>query len=371
MIHSGGLRRSYMSEVPKKRIKRALNRRFLTLVCVILIAVISIFKIPDFITTRHLEELGFSDQAVVAIKQKGLAKAIIDEGLYSEYLDSEIQKDDFKSDYLKLYVYKDALSDDDFLLYDRLIEKGYDEDTVINLYKELNFNELVALLVFDKLESTADYISDCIKNRTTNSDGALILNGDYLHPYSDVKEAPNKGSASVLVSQKYTLDNYIPQKLVPLTSQYASDGVQLENEAYGAFITMCDAMSEQDLHIYALSGYRSYDDQKAIYDAYASSEEADAQTTRPGHSEAQTGLSVIVVDSANESLANFINTPEYAYLKDNAHKFGFIIRYPQNKEAVTGYLATAYQLRYVGIDNATGIYESGLTWEEYYLLYLA
>ncbi len=360
-----------MSEViKKKKIKRALNRRFLALLCIILLAIISLFKIPDFITTRALEDLGFSSEAIKAIKAKNLDKRLIDGKYYSEYLDSEVQKDNFKSDYLELYVWEDSLSDDDFLLYDKLVQKGYSEDAVINLFKELNFNELTPLLVFDNLDSTANYIADCIKNRATNVDGNFHLDGDYLHPYTNINEAKDLNKDTVLVTQKYTLNEYIPQKLVPLTVEYAAEGVELANSAYTAFITMSDAMNESSLYIYAVTGYRSYTDQTELYESYASEEEADQNTPRPGHSETQTGLSVVVVDSANESLSNFVNTGEYTWLKDHAHEYGFIIRYPEGKSSITGYEFTPYQLRYVGTDVATAVYESGLTYEEYYLLYL-
>ncbi len=356
--------------VKKKKIKRALNRRFLALLCIILLAIISLFKIPDFITTRALEDLGFSSGAIRAIKHKNLDRQLIDGQYYSAYLDQEVQKDSFKSEYLELYVWEESLGDDDFLLYDRLVEKGYSEDAVINLFKELNFNELTPLLVYDNLDSTANYIADCIKNRATNINGYFHLDGDYLHPYTQIADAPNLNEDTVLVTPKYSLNDYIPQKLVPLSVEYAADGVELANSAYSAFITMSDAMNESDLYIYAVTGYRSYTDQQALYDSYGSQEEADANTPRPGHSETQTGLSVVVVDSANESLANFVNTSEYTWLKDHAHEYGFIIRYPEGKSSITGYEFTPYQLRYVGTDVAASVYESGLTYEEYYLLYL-
>ena len=345
--------------------------RFMALVTILLIAVISLFKIPDFITTRQLESLGFSETAIDAIKAKNLASTIITNSYYSDYLDQEVSEDDFNSDYLILYVIETSLTEDDFLLYDKLLAKGYSEDAVINLFRELEFNELVPLLVFDLQTTTAAYISDCITNRENNSDGSFILDGDYLNAYENVSESPDIGTSSVLVSKKFSLGEYIPDQLTPLTVQYASDGVQLNYDAYTAFIAMVDAMREEGLYIYALSGYRSYEDQASIYNSYSSTDAADAVTTRAGHSEAQTGLSITIVDSANESLSNFVNTDEYQFIVEHAHEYGFIIRYPENKSSITGYDFIPYQIRYVGVEYATGVYETGLTWEEYYLLYIA
>ncbi len=356
----------------KKQVKqkRVINRWAVVLISAVLLVVISVFKIPSFKKHQALVKLGYTEEAITAIKDQRLTTTIIDNEYYSDYLNQEIVKKNFKKDYLMLYLYRTTLTEDDFLLYDKLIAKGYTKDEVNNLFKELKFYELTPLLVFDKMVDLSMYIEDCHQNNDNNSLAAFKLSHNYLYPYQNVKPAKNIGQANVLVTLKNELGDYKPKKLVPLSYQYAGEGVQIDNLAYDAFIELWKDMMDKDLPIYALSGYRSYDQQAEIYNSYQNPKEADAQSIRPGFGESQTGLDLTVVDSRNEKLSNFGNTEEYKYLAENAHKFGFIIRYPENKATITGYDFIPYQIRFVGKDLAPKIKESGLTYEEYFYLYL-
>lgn len=121
---------------------------------------------------------------------------------------------------------------------------------------------------------------------------------------------------------------------------------------------------KEGLDIHLSSGFRSYDYQKRIYNNYVNAygqATADTFSARPGHSEHQTGLA-IDVNSIDDS---FASTPESAWLESNAHKYGFIIRYPKGKEDITGYKYESWHIRYLGVDTATAVYNSGLTLEEY------
>jgi LAS superfamily LD-carboxypeptidase LdcB len=120
----------------------------------------------------------------------------------------------------------------------------------------------------------------------------------------------------------------------------------------------------QGLNIYLNSGFRSYATQESLYQAYGAKhgqKEADKFSARPGHSEHQTGLAIDV----NTASDDFAGTPEAIWLADHAHEYGFIIRYPQGKENITGYQYEPWHLRYLGIETATSVYNSGLTLEEY------
>lgn len=116
------------------------------------------------------------------------------------------------------------------------------------------------------------------------------------------------------------------------------------------------------------SGYRSYDYQTELYNDYVSREgqaAADTYSARPGYSEHQTGFAFDILDSHG----NLLDGPEYSdaihWLHTHAHEYGFIVRFQPGKEAITGYQAEAWHLRYVG-DKATAIYQSGLSLEEYF-----
>ncbi|MBQ3919205.1 MAG: D-alanyl-D-alanine carboxypeptidase family protein [Oscillospiraceae bacterium] len=153
----------------------------------------------------------------------------------------------------------------------------------------------------------------------------------------------------------------IVNKSYPLPSDY-NPGV--DPEAQKAVDELITAASGEGLNIFVSSGFRSYERQKTIYDQYverSGKTEADTYSARPGYSEHQTGL-CFDLNSIDES---FGDTPEYTWLKDHAHEYGFIIRFPEGKENFTGYMFEPWHIRYLGKDEAKKVYESGLSLEEY------
>jgi LAS superfamily LD-carboxypeptidase LdcB len=131
------------------------------------------------------------------------------------------------------------------------------------------------------------------------------------------------------------------------------------------------AASDAGYKLYGVSGYRSYATQKAIFDKRAAErgeEVANKTSARPGQSEHQTGLAMDISSKAVDYrlVTSFGDTAEGKWVKKNAHRFGFIIRYPKGKETITGYSYEPWHLRYVGITAAKYIYEHGLTLEEYF-----
>ena len=130
------------------------------------------------------------------------------------------------------------------------------------------------------------------------------------------------------------------------------------------FDKMQKAAAAEGLNIYIGSGFRSYDYQVKIYNSMVKAygkEYADRVSARPGHSEHQTGLA-FDLNSIDQS---FADTKESAWVHAHAHEYGFIIRYPKGKESITGYNYEPWHLRYLGLENAQKVYNSGLTLEEY------
>ena len=121
------------------------------------------------------------------------------------------------------------------------------------------------------------------------------------------------------------------------------------------------------------SGYRSETLQTQLYNNYVQAdgqEAADRYSARPGTSEHQTGLTfdVCLQNSLCNLEESFGHTPAGIWIAQNAHNYGFIIRYPSGKETITGYMYEPWHLRYVGVDLATKLANSGLTMEEYFNL---
>ncbi len=153
----------------------------------------------------------------------------------------------------------------------------------------------------------------------------------------------------------------IANKTYPLPSDYNPGA---DSAAMSAFEEMREAAAQDGLNIYISSGYRSYEYQSGLYERYARNygkEEADRFSARPGHSEHQTGLA-FDLNSINDS---FTETEECEWVALHAHEYGFIVRYPEGKEDITGYKYEPWHLRYLGKETASAVYESGLTLEEY------
>ena len=161
----------------------------------------------------------------------------------------------------------------------------------------------------------------------------------------------------------YVGGTLIANKTYGLPSTYNPGG--LTSECQAAFNKLVAGAREDGLSIYIVSGFRSYATQQRLYNNYCASDgqaAADTYSARPGHSEHQTGLAIDV----NSLSHTFADTAEGKWLAANAHKYGFIIRYGKNKQSVTGYVYEPWHIRYVGVDLAQDVYNSGLSLEEYF-----
>ena len=179
----------------------------------------------------------------------------------------------------------------------------------------------------------------------TQVTGKLINNGSYYSvrgKYDDI----------IIVNKKHGLSkDYNPGE---------------NPTAKAAFVRLRDDMINQGLNVgRSYSGFRSYDYQKNLYDNYVSRDgqaAADRYSARPGFSEHQTGLVFDLTDKSGNLLED---SRASQWLKDNAHNYGFIVRFQAGKEASTGYMPEAWHIRYVGKE-AKDIHDSGLSLEEYF-----
>ncbi|MCQ2000968.1 M15 family metallopeptidase [Arthrobacter zhaoxinii] len=151
-------------------------------------------------------------------------------------------------------------------------------------------------------------------------------------------------------------------------------GVALRREASDAFARMTADAAGAGVTITAVSGFRTAEAQAALHADYAGrygSALAESISAQPGHSEHQTGLAVDIgaADGACSLQACFEGTGAGAWAAANAHRYGFIIRYPAGAEHVTGYAYEPWHLRYVGPAAAGTIHDAGITLEQYAGLY--
>jgi D-alanyl-D-alanine carboxypeptidase len=178
---------------------------------------------------------------------------------------------------------------------------------------------------------------------------------------TQLSETPNGFKIEVVDGKTYVDDILIANKSYTLPSDYDPG---LDPTAESQFYALSAAAAQEGLNIWLASGYRSYNYQYEIYNTYVSQygkDTADTFSSRPGYSDHQTGLA-IDVNSIDDS---FGDTAESDWLAAHAHEYGFIIRYPEGKESVTGYKYEPWHIRYIGVEKATAVYNSGLSLEEY------
>ena len=171
----------------------------------------------------------------------------------------------------------------------------------------------------------------------------------------------------VLVNKKNKLpDNYVPADLNLISKEYSDSKQHLRNIAQINFEKMAKDIEKEGLKIIAVSTYRDSEYQDKLFNNYVQEkglEYASMCSAKKGFSEHQTGLAVDIA-SSNLDYDNFDKTEEFKWVKNHAHKYGFILRYPKDKINITGYKYEPWHYRYVG-DIAPYIYLNNLTLEEY------
>ncbi|MBB2482453.1 M15 family metallopeptidase [Bacillus sp. APMAM] len=183
-------------------------------------------------------------------------------------------------------------------------------------------------------------------------------------------------SITVLVDKKYAFpQGYEPKDLVypnvPFIFNEKIEKRMMRAEAAKYLEKMFHAANEQNIPLAGVSAYRSYQAQTTLFNNYVKKdgiEKAKTYSAVPGTSEHQSGLTIDVsgLDGSCAAEDCFANTKEATWLKNNAHNYGFIIRYPKNKEKITGYQYEPWHIRYVGVNLATELFKQDLTLEEYY-----
>ncbi|WP_102348516.1 M15 family metallopeptidase [Bacillus sp. Marseille-P3661] len=185
----------------------------------------------------------------------------------------------------------------------------------------------------------------------------------------------NPDNIMAVVNKNYLLpSSYEPTDLViPNIPFYFEEDIPkryIRAEAAQAIEKLFNKAKEDGIPLLAASGYRSFERQSGLFNAKAAVvgvEEANTVVAFPGESEHQTGLAMDVTTSEQnfQLEEEFGTTVEGEWLQENAHLFGFIIRYPKGKELITGYKYEPWHIRYVGLEAATEIFENNLTLEEF------
>ena len=238
------------------------------------------------------------------------------------------------------------------------------------LTKEEKLIEDMKKISYYRKENKERYITYQKENNSLSIEDVIThVNIGIDQPYyTNTKPSENLNTNLILVNKyNYVTQDYIPENLEPIDTAYARSGMQLVSEAKNAFEELSQNAKEDDMTILAMSSYRSYDYQVNLYNNYVETDgkqAADTYSARAGYSEHQTGLAVDVYNGVIP-YTSFEETEEFTWMQQNAYKYGFILRFPENKTNITGYQYESWHYRYVGKEIAEEIYKNNLTLEEY------
>lgn len=276
----------------------------------------------------------------------------------------------------------------------KLLEHGYKMDDVKLILKKFNDKDIDFFLNNEvnedylKLTKEEYYLKrnfykyiDYMKNNK-KLDLKTVIRNINIHLDKDFYKAnlvsDTTLDTSLLVNKYYLLpSDYEPSDLVTISQTYSWGelGTQKTRKiVYDAFLEMWNAAKEEmGFYLMISSSYRSYQDQEIVYNNYKNKQGtkyADKIAARPGASEHQSGLALDIFSKNNSNRKTFQDTEEAKWLKDNAYKYGFILRYPEDKVNITGYDYESWHYRYVGKEIASYIHNKNIVFEEYYAFYI-
>lgn len=373
-----------------KRKRKKNNKKMILILIIVIILILSLVYI------LMPKNYGYNKKAIEVFKENDLYEQIKEKKIYSKTLEEAINQNSFNKEYFLEYLDIKYIDKDDFINnVNKLLSLGYSSKDINAIYEKIpnsvsiistskynkdiinimnlsyfKIDNLKRYLDYDIMEVKSIYDISNIKKDFNYEDVVTYVNANLDKEYYSSDNLISNEDASkidVLVNKYHKLDeNYEPSDLTIIDSKYASGTQKLRKEAQIKFEEMASDMAKENLKIYAGSTYRSYTYQKGLYDRYVKKDgfaAAETYSARSGYSEHQLGLAVDIVNDKWDYLSE--NDKEYDYLVKNSYKYGFILRYPRGSEYVTGYMFEDWHFRYLGIELATKVFNSGLTYDEY------
>ena len=344
-------------------------KKILTSLCILLIcgSCSRIFNADQNLQDDYnsmLLSLGYSEDNAKLIESFESENQALFSKEYNEELVKLISSKDFKEEDINEYI-----------------SLGLDVDTYYYLKNNdmlsSEYLELLRYFKVDKyfiLKNFKHYVQYKDKYPTIREVVEYVNTKAYKEGYKQYSMSDTTKGIYTIASKIYYLYHYVPDNLVDVEREYRKSvkSFSMVKEAYEAFKRMSDAATSKGLKVLATCAYRSYEDQKKIYEGYLKKDPqdfVDTYSSRPGFSDHQIGLSIDVW-ADNKTFEEFASTKENEWLKDNAYKYGFIMRYPMKKEYITGYMYESWHYRYVGLDAAKEIHNNNITFDEYYAYYV-
>lgn len=358
---------------------RKRKTRQIIFLLVVIIVGISFFLF--FILQDNGSKKLYSKEAIKVIKEKELKEFYQKE--YSKTLDSVLENNKFNIEYIEDYIKIEFQNKEGFInQINKYLDIGYSGEEINNIFKlsTKNQNKLLNLEKkdFEKYANIPNFNIDNLERynaylENTEQDIQTVVtyvNINLDKPfYTDSTLVENPNDLNVIVNKyNHVTKDFIPENLVTLFDNSNAKMVKPAAEAYKKFI---EAAKEAGYTLESTTAYRSYSFQNILYTNYVKqdgTEKADTYSARPGSSEHQLGLAVDLNDP--NVTGSRLDEKDYKWVLENSYKYGFIVRYTEAGVPITGYMEEPWHIRYLGIELATKVYESGLTYEEYYDLYM-
>ena len=347
------------------------------------VIVLTIIITGIYFTSQHMKLSNslYSEEAITVMKNMNVVNAI-NKTEYSKTIEAMLLSGDFKEQHVDAYFKIDYTDNPNFVKsLNFFIEQKYSPEVInyiytlsgdnLELVMNSDFLDLDDFIPINNLEIANIERYHTYKDETNldlqTSVTRVNLNLD-IPFYSDVNIVENPASYQVLINKYNRLPNgYIPNNLIDLNG-YPNQ--KLESEAATNFLLMIKDAKLAGHDIEPFSTYRSEVYQETLYSKYVESDGvdlADTYSARPGHSEHQTGLAV---DIRSVGEISSLNDKDILWVIENAHKYGFILRYLEETSFITGYTYEPWHLRYVQKDIALDIINKKITFDEYFDLYL-
>lgn len=339
---------------------------------VIVVAIIGIgWAILENSATRRLSKIGYSKDEITLITEK-LRNAELEQILQAGYLPKLVEilaereaPADFRMGKLSDYIQ---------------VQQKYDflPEVTVKLanHPDYDMNEIYTAQKVDILydeyylsENRGRYFAILDENpeRLAGEIVALVNANRDREYYTETEPANIESDHLMLVNKYYYLDHDFAVEVVEQDASYGSVGERMEVETYAAFQEMFQAALEDGYQLYVTSGYRGYEEQEEVFASYlleGDENYALQYAAKPGYSEHQTGRAIDVF-TPGETIHTFAYSPVATWLAEHAYEYGFILRYPEGKENLTGYSYEPWHYRYVGKEVAAEIQRRGITLEEY------
>ena len=197
----------------------------------------------------------------------------------------------------------------------------------------------------------------------------IVVKSNQKKFYKNIELIKNPDDILTLVNKNNKLPSiYIPADLVEIPTSMSYNGKFVRKEVLDAFSKLWKEAKKNKYKITIVSAYRDYEYQNKLFKQYVQEKGLKYAlncSAKAGHSEHQTGLAIDVMGS-NGDYNLFDESNEFNWMKEHAHKYGFILRYPKGKEHITGFKYEPWHYRYIGTTLATYLYENNLTLEEYF-----